>query len=285
MSQPEFLNSLYSLFTLALLGMSAVVWVQLLSGSGPGVMVMTPRFRRAQVSLPPLIVGVTLFYFIVFMVLPLLVVWLKPAKFTSDFFTMSRAEVWAMLTLNLLEGVIAIPILLAAVLTGTRHRVDRIRLGFRTDRIEEQLREGFIGFLLAALPVALTILVTSPLRGKELEHPFLQLLRSWGPGPEMALIFLQAGVIAPLKEELLFRVMLQTWLLQWMSPAWAIGTCAVVFSAVHGYPDAFPLFPLALILGVVYYYRRSYLTIVAIHMLFNFYNLVATLIPPVEGTP
>ena len=85
---------------------------------------------------------------------------------------------------------------------------------------------------------------------------------------------LLAAVLAPLVEELMYRVVLQTWLEKIAPRREALIVVALVFSAMHQLPDAIPLFPLALILGYVYQQRRSYLSVVLIHMLFNGANLL-----------
>jgi membrane protease YdiL (CAAX protease family) len=60
----------------------------------------------------------------------------------------------------------------------------------------------------------------------------------------------------------------------------------VIFAAVHRLPDAIPLLPLALVLGYVYQQRRSFLSIVLLHMLFNAANLIlAVLTIPAPATP
>jgi membrane protease YdiL (CAAX protease family) len=85
-------------------------------------------------------------------------------------------------------------------------------------------------------------------------------------------------VLAPLVEELIYRVVLQTWLQKIAPPREALIAVAIIFAAVHRLPDALPLLPLALILGYVYQQRRSFLTIVLIHMLFNAVNLILALL-------
>ena len=88
---------------------------------------------------------------------------------------------------------------------------------------------------------------------------------------------LAAIVLAPLVEELVFRVVLQTALIDWIGPGQAVCGVALLFAAIHGWPDMLPLIPLALILGTHYALRRSYVTVVLIHMLFNASNLLLAL--------
>ena len=106
------------------------------------------------------------------------------------------------------------------------------------------------------------------IRGPQTEHPFLKLLSNAGSG-EIAGVTLAAAVAAPLTEELIFRVVFQG-LLESLVPAWmAVLLPALAFAAMHGRYDAIPLFPLALVLGILYHVRRSYLAVVTTHALFN----------------
>lgn len=144
--------------------------------------------------------------------------------------------------------------------------------GWRTS-----LSDGVTGFVASVVPVFTVLILTLWFRSRETQHPFLQLLEEH-PGVQTVLwIALAAVVAAPLAEELVFRVVLQGWLQTRMSPRRAILLVAIFFSAVHGWPDALPLFPLALILGYVYYRRYSYLTVVVLHALFNAANLTLAL--------
>ena len=141
--------------------------------------------------------------------------------------------------------------------------------GFRFREWPGQLGLGGLAFLASLLPVYALLLATVPLRSVETLHPFLKLLQS-DPGPATVFwIGLSVAVVAPLSEELIYRVVLQTTLGRWL-PAWAaIAVTAGVFCLVHGWPDMIPLLPLAVILGWVYHRHRSYLAAVAAHSLFN----------------
>jgi membrane protease YdiL (CAAX protease family) len=82
-------------------------------------------------------------------------------------------------------------------------------------------------------------------------------------------IVLSAAFLAPLTEELLYRVLLQGWAQSHLAPWQAIVASSFVFVAQHSMSDWLPLLPLALILGYVYHRRRSYLAVVVLHALFN----------------
>jgi len=137
-----------------------------------------------------------------------------------------------------------------------------------------QVVDGASGFIACLLPVCATLWATDSLRSKEALHPFLKLLSESPETSTVLWISVSAVLLAPLAEELLFRVVLQGWLEQHLSRPAAIGLVAVAFSAFHPFPDGLPLFPLALVLGYVYSQRHSYLAVVTLHALFNGLNLL-----------
>ncbi len=152
-------------------------------------------------------------------------------------------------------------------------------IGFKPERLEQlgvtisdwrqQLWEGLIGCLASFLPVIVVLLMTSFWRTDENQNALLQLLQE-SDAPEIVLgIVVTAVVGAPLAEELLFRVILQGWLMTRVSVKEALLMTAAVFSLVHGFPDAVALFPLALVLGYVYHQRNRYFTVVCLHACFN----------------
>ena len=176
----------------------------------------------------------------------------------------------------------AVLILLATLAGSPRGRLSDFGIDLRN--AWEQARTGTIGFLAAWLPVLLVLLATLPLRDQQAHNPMLQFLQD-DPDPVLvAWIVLAAVVAAPLSEELMFRVVLQGALEQFLPPAAAIGITAILFSAVHPWPDMLPLVPLAIVLGYVFYRTRSYLAVVILHALFNAVNLLMALateqVPP-----
>ena len=130
---------------------------------------------------------------------------------------------------------------------------------------------GMWGFAIAYLPVSLLLLAVSPI---QTPHPLIeQFLKN--PTSEMwrALLF-SAIVVAPLFEEFLFRVLLLNSLRQLLDPLLAILISSAIFAMIHGLVDAIPLYPLALVLGFLYYRTGSYLSVVTMHAMFNAYNLL-----------
>lgn len=155
---------------------------------------------------------------------------------------------------------------------------DLEEFGFHLQNWKRQVSEGILGFCGAVAPVMAAWLLTLSWRTDSNQHGLLQLLvmdRSW---EALLWIILAAVILAPLVEELIYRVILQTWLEQLAPPREALVGVAVIFSAVHRLPDAIPLIPLALVLGYVYQQRRCFLTVVLIHMLFNATNLTLALL-------
>lgn len=141
--------------------------------------------------------------------------------------------------------------------------------GISFSNLKRQIWVGVLGFFACVLPMALSMLVTFPLRDAERQHSLLKLISN-SPDPITILVVgMTAAVVAPLFEELLFRVILQGWMTTLFPSPVAIVSVAFVFSLVHGWRDGLALLPLALILGFVFHRRHSYLAVVVIHTLFN----------------
>lgn len=128
-------------------------------------------------------------------------------------------------------------------------------------------------FLAAALPVALVRAATLPMVTPETQHELLRLLRE-GSAEACFWVFVAATITAPLAEELLFRVVIQTGLARWLGVRAAIVTTSLLFAALHGLPDALALFPLALLLGTGYAATGRFLVPFTAHALFNFTNVL-----------
>ncbi|NQV29060.1 MAG: CPBP family intramembrane metalloprotease [Rhodopirellula sp.] len=154
--------------------------------------------------------------------------------------------------------------------------------GFHLKDVRQQVADGVLGFAASVLPVLGVWALTLPWRSTSNSHGLLQLLEQDRSFTTLAWITVAAVILAPLVEELIYRVVLQTWLQRIAPPREALFAVAVIFAAVHRLPDAIPLLPLALILGYVYQQRRCFLSVVLLHMLFNAANLILALltIPP-----
>ena len=63
----------------------------------------------------------------------------------------------------------------------------------------------------------------------------------------------------------------------------ALACTAALFCAIHSFPDALALAPLALILGFMYQQRQCYVTVVVTHSLFNATTVVLALVSREAG--
>lgn len=272
-----FSSILFNVLTAFLVVGSVAVWSVWISLMRRGETLFPLRFRRGPIHVPVTAVGLTLLWLAVHLYQRLTV--RPPAAFDPDAMLEVAVE-------SAVSGLIVWGILLTVLLLSLRRYSDLVRFGFRGDEVPRQVHHGVIGFLAAFIPVYAVMFATSPLRSEETLHPLLRLLQEQGLRPEMLWVAFVAVVVAPLQEELLFRVVLQTWLERFLSGTGAIVVTAVLFSAVHGFPDALGILPLALVLGYVYRQRRSYLAVVLLHAFFNAYNLWATVVSmmvPGEG--
>jgi membrane protease YdiL (CAAX protease family) len=182
--------------------------------------------------------------------------------------------------LGCLMKVAELAVLMGLLALGTPIRA--IDFGLNRGTAGRDIAIGFAGFLAAWLPVfAVNIAVGLTGYRKEGEvHPYFKVLEA-SPGVlTVVWLVLAAVVLAPLAEELLYRVIIQGWLETRLSPRIAILFVSAWFAAIHsreGRPDAIPLFPLALTLGYVYYRRHSLLATFTMHAAFNAANLALAL--------
>jgi hypothetical protein len=138
-------------------------------------------------------------------------------------------------------------------------------------------------FLAAYVPTAilriLIVLLTVGLLGEEPDqHPFLEMMTSGVGRTILTLILLTAVFLAPLVEELQFRVIMLGGLAQMGRPMLALSISSILFAFAHGFPDSLALLPLAFALGYTYLRRRSYITVMLVHFLFNGFNMVLALL-------
>jgi len=110
------------------------------------------------------------------------------------------------------------------------------------------------------------------------EQDAIKLLKRLHGGAEYFLFVITAVVIAPLVEELTFRIFLFNAVLR-RAPFLLAATCSgVLFAAAHG--DLYALAPLALggvVLAAVYYHTRNAWCSMITHALFNGVTVVAAL--------
>ncbi|MFG0333242.1 MAG: CPBP family intramembrane glutamic endopeptidase [Maioricimonas sp. JB049] len=162
----------------------------------------------------------------------------------------------------------------AALLASAISTVDETPAPFRLWRLTEQVGDGVTAFFASLAPVFVVLLATLRWRTPDAQHSLLRLLSEEPSVQAWLAVSLAAIVLAPLAEEIIFRVILQSWLTRLFGPLIAIPLVAFLFAAVHGFPDSIALIPLALILGYVFHRRQSYVAVVVAHALFNGANLL-----------
>lgn len=146
-------------------------------------------------------------------------------------------------------------------------------VGFDRGRLQESLELGIGALFVVVLPTALILLATLPLRNVATQHTLLRLLGETLDVRVVAMLAFTAVVVAPLSEELLFRVTLQGWLTSRMDPSKGVTIVSVLFAAIHGWRDGLALLPLAFVLGYIYERRNDFVAVVVTHGLFNAANL------------
>lgn len=142
-----------------------------------------------------------------------------------------------------------------------------------------ELRYAAEVFLAAYLPTTVLRLIMIKVvflyTGEDAEsHPFLEMLEdgvTWQTG---GLILLMAVGLAPLVEELFYRVVILGGIVQTGRVGSGLVASSVLFCCAHGFPDSIALLPLAFALGYTYIRRQSYRTVMMVHFLFNGFNML-----------
>lgn len=147
-------------------------------------------------------------------------------------------------------------------------------LGFHLTNWLRQLRDGCQVFLLSVGPVMVVWWLSLAFRDSQTLHPLLRFLAQDSSIKPLAWVCIAAAVVAPIYEELLYRVVLQSSLGSVLSSGRAVLITAFIFAAVHRLPDSLPLLPLAMLLGYLFQQRRSFAAVVVTHSLFNATNLL-----------
>lgn len=145
-------------------------------------------------------------------------------------------------------------------------------------------RDALLGVLAcgAMLPIVYVVnAVVIALLGQPSVHPAIESLMNKPRTETVLSAALLAVVLAPVFEELAFRVLLQGWLeRRWDRGAWPpIVLSAVAFGLAHtnqGYAPI-PIIVLALGLGYVYRQTHSYPAVVAMHATFNALSLAVAI--------
>jgi membrane protease YdiL (CAAX protease family) len=138
-------------------------------------------------------------------------------------------------------------------------------------------------FLASYLPttmlrVVVVSLYTSVVGEDPGQHELLEMLKSGVDATLMTMIAVTAVLLAPIVEELQFRVVILGGLAQRGQAKMALVLSSILFGLVHGIPDGLALLPLAFALGYTYLRRRSYITVILVHFFFNAFNMLVALL-------
>lgn len=168
-------------------------------------------------------------------------------------------------------------VVLAAMLLGllTGFGIRPVRdFGITLTNLRKQVQDGLETAHASFFPVLTLMLATVWLRRSDEKNALLRLLEQDRGLTTLAWILLAAVVLAPLIEELLFRVILLGWLKTKTTSHHAIGISSLAFAFIHGPLDGAALLPLALLLGSLYDRQQRYLSVVIAHAFFNLWNIV-----------
>jgi membrane protease YdiL (CAAX protease family) len=179
----------------------------------------------------------------------------------------------------------AVPLLVGLALVARFGRGALGSVGWHLDRAGRAAKAGLIA-VGAALPVCLVVLVLSHyvlrlVGGPVRQHPVLTTLQESPTAWVMAGAAVQAVVLAPLMEELVYRGILQPTLVKGIGAGRALVLASAVFALAHGSlePQGLPaLFVLGLALGYASYRTRSLVAPIVAHAAFNGVMLVGVML-------
>ncbi|WP_339747555.1 type II CAAX endopeptidase family protein [uncultured Rubinisphaera sp.] len=149
---------------------------------------------------------------------------------------------------------------------------------FRSESILLELKSGFQLFVMAFAPTFLLLLLSLLWKTPETQHVLLKMLHQQSDPLLLCLIGFGAVVVAPLFEELLFRILLLNGFLEKLRTLGyseqnrkrvAALVISIIFCLGHGKYDALQLMPLALCLAWSQIQRKSYWSVVLAHAFFN----------------
>lgn len=146
-----------------------------------------------------------------------------------------------------------------------------------------ELRFAAEVFLAAYVPTTalrlLIVLISVGILGEmPKSHPFLEMLDDGVSVAMIAMILVMAVFVAPIVEELQFRVVVLGGIAQFGNSKLALIVSSILFAFAHSFPDSIALLPLAFALGYTYLRRRSYVTVMLVHFLFNGFNMILALV-------
>ena len=147
-------------------------------------------------------------------------------------------------------------------------------LPLETWNFATELRFAGETFLAAYLPTAALRILILWLQPEAPSHPFLEMIEQGVSPSTMLLIAVMAVLVAPIVEELLYRVTILGGMMQVKSGRAGLILSSILFAFAHGFPDSIALLPLAFAIGYTYMRRRSYRTVILVHFLFNGFNML-----------
>jgi len=277
---------LFQIFLFLPIAISLVLWLQFQTGTERAFWMLPRRAALPRHSTVLLTAGCLLIFGAVIVETSLrpqiLSRYAPPVPKSAEEFSVERELVKTQFAVVVNRAMAAIALLIIVLLP----REERQRVGFRSDDLPRQATDGLYGFLLCIVPVYALVLIVHMLRyykilpETESGHVLLQMITEGDL--QYRYVFwacLLAILVAPLQEELLYRVLLQEGLVSMgYRLRVAIPSVALFFAVRHGFPNMIPIFPLALLLGVTLHFRNSFLAVVLMHMLFNTFNIVLTIV-------
>jgi len=169
------------------------------------------------------------------------------------------------------NAVLSLGTMLAAIAWLRFRGADWPALGFPGGRLRDDLALAVRALGLVVLPLLLVAAALNAI--VTYEHPIVNFLDDRRDLVAAALVVVSAVIVAPLTEEFFFRRMLQGWLEKHFAgeAGVAVALSAIAFASAHaGQGLAFlPLFPLALVLGLLVERTGSVVPSVLLHALFN----------------
>lgn len=169
------------------------------------------------------------------------------------------------------NAVLSLGTMLAAIAWLRFRGADWPALGFPGGRLRDDLTLAVRALGLVVLPLLLAAAALNAV--VTYEHPIVSFLDDRRDLMAAVLVVLTAVVVAPLTEEFFFRRVLQGWLEKHFADeaGVAVSLSAIAFASAHtGQGLAFlPLFPLALVLGLLVERTGSIVPSVLLHAMFN----------------
>ena len=157
-------------------------------------------------------------------------------------------------------------VLLAGWISGRASRSDWGRHERAAVAANRPLAAG-LTLLLAAVVLTLSALLER--FGVVGDHQLIDALRTRGTPLLWAAVIGSAVLVAPLAEELIYRVLLQSTLRKRLPAAAAVAASSLAFMAVHEPAVMLTVLPLAVVNGMLFERTGSYGLVVVVHALFN----------------